>query len=158
MKHLVGSLVLLFAVMLIFPGCKKNSNNYSVTDHTVGMNKVRTWTGYSNGYYYGDTSWAGKDITWPKWYMYTTTDSPCAVLPVNGFVVNVMGRILNWRSTDSVLKIVVFDSIYANSQRSFLIWDYGQDTMRLEFHRMMGWNDTLKLYYQDNKYLHGNHP
>ena len=145
--------LLLFIILVIF-SCGKNTNNYSVTDHTVGMVKIRAWSGYTYGYARGDTLWDTVHVAWPEYFYHTITDTSFSVQKINGFAINVDGVVLIFRTVDSVNKIMRFDSTYANSTTSFLIWNFGQDTMHYEFHKIYGHNDSAMKYYETNKILH----
>ena len=157
MKYLLILVALFLCITLIIPGCNKNTNNYSVTDHTTGMIKIRSWSGYAFGNSRGDTLWNTVHVAWPEYFCHTVTDTSFSVLKVNGFSINVEGTELAFRSVDSVNKIVKFDFTYANSATSFLIWDFGQDTMYYEFHKIYGHNDSANKYYETNQVLRSNH-
>lgn len=149
MKNLLCglSLTIIFSAFLI--SCDKNKNYYAVTDYTSGMLTTRHWTGYAYGFAIGDTVIAPDTLAWPKYY-YRNIDTSFNIQKVNSFAVSLCGMRLVFRSVDSVSKIVTYDSTYANSQRSFLIFDYGLNTMRCELHKTGDYNAAAgKAYSSD---------
>src|ERR1022692_3341214 len=117
MKKIFHTVSVFCFIVWAFLSCSKGGNNYSAADHTVGLvNIIRAWSGTANGYIKGDTMYPG-DTThyaWPKAYSRVITDTTFPVQKVNGFDVSVLAENINYSSTDSVNKIVKFDTIISS--------------------------------------------
>lgn len=151
MKHLSIPLALLGVLAILC--CSKSKNTYTVTDHTVGMLNSRHWQGKAYGNVKGDTVIEGNHTDWPKHYD-RNVDTDFSIDKINGFVVNANSAILVFRTVDSAAEFVNYDSVYASSAKSFLVWDFGHDTMHLEFHQITGSNAAAGTYYESNWVLH----
>src|SRR5580658_325465 len=102
MKNLTNCLCIIFLVAACSLGCNKSSNNYSTTDHTVGITNLRTWSGSANGYYKGDTMITVGTTLWALHFARNIVDTSFAIAKINGFVVSVLGTALDYQFTDSI--------------------------------------------------------
>jgi len=162
MKIFVSFISIIFLVAVLSFGCNKSSNNYSTTDHTVGMTSLRSWSGTANGYYKGDTMMSIgiglRDTIWALHFARTISDTSFSIAKLNGFVISVLGTPLNYQSTDSITtKTVLFDSNVSGTQTAILTYYYLQDSMTYQFNIITGFNTPANQYYQVNMFLHTNH-
>lgn len=156
MKAKLPVLPLLLCIAVAVYSCSKSGSNYSTTDHTVGMIKIRPWSGYSSGFNRGDTLYSSLDthhVAWPKAYYRTITDTSVSVVRDDGFTVSMLGVVMRYRTTDSTLKYIRFDST-SSASTGILLYFFGNDSMHFEYHLVTGFNDTAKQYYQVNEFLH----
>ncbi len=157
MKKTLFSVSLLLIAAALFSQCTK-SGNYSAADHTVGLvNVTKHFKGYAYGYYKGDTLLYPLDTThypWTKYY-YRTIDSTFSIQKVNGFLINVVGVYMNYKSTDSLTyKVVKFDTVFPGVPRSLLNYYYAKDSIYLECHHSDSLNTYSNQYYQSHIFLH----
>ncbi len=154
MKNLFPTLVFALILLGLVFSCNKDNNNYEVADYTRGMLESRRWQGRAYGYIKGDTLIppATDSIDWPKYY-YRNMDTTFALSRVNAFVLDVAGKRVKFLSIDSNIKRKEFDSTYANSARTLLVYDWGKDSMYFEYHRVGEHNSAAGRAYEDNIYL-----
>ncbi len=150
-------LISLLATAAIY-SCKKGSNDYSVTDHTTGMVKMRSWSGTASGYVKTDTVLLPDTahVDWASLFNQSITDTSFSVEKINGFQVSVLAMPFNYVLTDTVNKIVRFDTTLSGSATSILTYYYGRDSMTYEFHHITGYSTHAAQYYQVNEFLHTN--
>ena len=162
MKKITNCTGLIFIAAMCSLGCNKTSNNYSTTDHTVGITKLRSWSGTADGYNKGDTmistSIGLRDTVWALHFARNIVDTSFSIAKINGFAISVLGTPLDYISTDSITtKTVVFDSNVSGTQTAILTYYYLQDSMTYQFNIVTGFNSSANQYYQVNMFLHTNH-
>ena len=159
MKNVMLLLSIVTCVAIIAVACNKNSNNYSVADHTTGMVNGRLWSGNAYGYTQGDTLLTTGDTThtvWAKIFSRTITDTSFSVQKINGFEVTVLGTTLTYRLTDSTNNLIRFDSVVTGTLNAILKYNYLNGSMSYEYHNVTGYNTNNHQYYQVNLFLHTN--
>ncbi len=148
--------VFLFSPFFLFFSCGKSSGGgYTNTDHTVGMIKIRAWSGYIYGYIIGDTM-LPVDTThypWPKYFYHAVNDTSFEVGKIDGFTITMPGTTLPYRFTDPATKLERFDTTLGNAVPSFLMYYPAIDSMSYEFHQLNGLNVNANKYYQVKMYL-----
>ncbi len=143
------------ALALCVASCSKSSNNYTVTDHTVGMVGIRHWTGSKDGYTPGDTTiMSTVHHAWPLHFSHLITDTTFAIEKINGFSINMVGFVLAYRTTDSVAQTVRYDSVITGTLTASLIYFFGKDSIGFEVHRVDSFSSDANQYYQLNEVLH----
>ena len=157
MKNTKFTLPALLIAGLLAYSCNKTS--YTNTDHTVGLvNTTRSWSGYSTGFIKGDTLIPpATTVQQGALYFYhTINDSSFNVLKSNGYQISVMGTYMNYHSTDSTTHIVEFDTTFSGSPKSFLKYNYSNNSITMEYHWVGTFNAVTSRYYQTDIYLHTN--
>lgn len=149
---------LMVCAALAIAGCNKSSNNYSSTDHTVGMLTPRQWTGVSSGFTPGDST-IGITVHhgWPVHFSRNIADTTAIVQKIDGFTIKVMGTTLAWRTTDSAAGYVRYDTVLSGSAVSTFIFYYAADSMTFDYHKIESHNDSAGRYIETNTFWHTKH-
>jgi hypothetical protein len=142
-------------------GCNKSSNNFSTTDHTVGLTNSRTWSGTTHGYKNGDTvvntSIGPRDTIGALYFANTISSQTFSIVKVNGFEATVLGTPVIYRSTDPVTHIVVFDSVVSGTKTATLTYYTLQDSMTYQFDSWGEYDAVPGQTVQEHTFLHTNH-
>ncbi len=158
MKNLLFLSVAIICAVFLFTQCHPGGNNYTATDHTKGMIKIKSWTGNAHGYVQGDTiQFPPPDTThvaWAKAYSHNITDTSFSVLKIDGFDIIVLGTILRYKATDSTLQTVTFDTTVVGSGTDILKYYYAIDSFSYEFHIITGFNAAANKYYMTDLFIH----
>jgi len=158
MKNLLNLSSFLFCIIIVAIACSKSGNNYSTTDHTVGVIQSRSWTGTANGYLQGDTiEFPPPDVTHVPWayaFNRVIADTSFPVTRINGFEISALGTMLTYKATDSTLQTVKFDSTLSGAAKSVFTFYYAKDSITYEYHSVSGYNATQNQYYQVNELWH----
>jgi len=155
-KNLFSALICGLILLGLVFSCNKDNNNYELADYTLGMINSRTWHGYTYGYVKGDTVISGATMDWPKGFS-RTIDTTFAIFKVNSFVLDAAGARIKFFTIDSALKRKEFDSTYAHSARSFLVYDWNKDTVYFEHHKVDDFNAAAGRAYEKHIYLRSDH-
>ena len=158
MKYPLSLFTAGLSICIIVFSCSKKSNPYTTgPNHAMGMTNTRMWSGNSKGYVQGDTVLLPdtSHIAWPKRFSRIITDTSFAIVRINDFLVSVLGTTLNYRSTDSIGKTVVFDTVLAGSLvRTNLIYYFSKDSMVYIYYKVGDLNAATGLYYYTEDTLH----
>jgi hypothetical protein len=159
MKNLIAFITLAFYAAII-AGCVKNNDYTPGTDHTAGIVTSKKWSGTTNGNFKWDSTRID-DVThntvhkdWPRHYSRTITDSTFALEKINDFTIKALSHWMRYRSTDSTLKVVKYDTTYGSAARSFVTFNYSTGHIDMEIHRLYDFNSEASLFYEDHWYLH----
>ncbi len=151
-------LLISFSVILISfaESCTKSS--YSSTDETTGIvNTTKLWSGYSTGYFIGDTVLAGDTthIAWAKYYYHVINDSSFAVQKVNNLLISILGMPLAYKSTNATTHMELFDSTIAGTSLLTKLEYYSNTgNMNYEYHKVGAYNAASGHYYETNIFIH----
>lgn len=158
MKKYALPVLCLCSITMFVYSCSKTSS-YSNTDETTGLvNKTRSWSGYSSGYYKGDTLYTG-DTThheWARSFYHVISDTSFSVQKINGYQISAMGTPWNYLSTDNVNHIVRFDTTLSGSPVSYLDFYSARDSVYLQYHMVGAYNAASGRNYETDIYLHTN--
>jgi hypothetical protein len=142
-------------------GCNKSGNNFSTTDHTLGLTNSRSWSGTTHGYANGDTTVntvsGPRDTIGALYFSRILVDTFFSIVKINGFEASVLGTPVAYRSTDPVTHIVVFDSSVTGTLSATLTYYSLQDSMTYQFDKWGEYDAVPGQTVQVHTFLHTNH-
>ncbi|MES2702030.1 MAG: hypothetical protein V4649_05295 [Bacteroidota bacterium] len=159
MRNLLSFTALAFYAAII-AGCGRNNDYTPGYDHTSGMIKTFHWTGTTTGYYKSDSiikDVHGADsavIKWPRHYSRLILDTTIPIVKINDFAVSFMGALLRYKSTDSSLQQVRYDTTFSGAPITSMIFYYAKDSVKYEYHKIDEYHAPTGHNYQEHWDLH----
>lgn len=142
----------LIITCIYLAGCHKADHNVATSiDHTAGIVKSRTWSGYNKGSYQNNSSAAGS-------YNNPVTDTMFAVNKISDTSINAPGGslMLVYKTTDSAKQVVTF-TYNQSLTTATLSYYYAADSVTYSYSALSQGMYGMDDPYETTTYLYSHH-